>query len=148
DSDTLAPQNDVSVTKTDGVSTAVPGSSTTYTIVVSNNGPSTATNVAVSDPLPARVPPFTWSGKRHTNVSGPLTDTIASLAPGATVTYTVTAQIGAAATGTLVNTVTVAAANDTSSANNSATDTDTLTPHNDVSVTKTDNVTSVVPGQS
>ena len=148
DTDTLTPQNDVSVTKTDGVTSVVPGQSTTYTIVVSNNGPSTATNVAVSDPLPAGVTSFVWSGNGQTNVAGAISNTIASLAPGGSVTYTVTAQIDASATGSLVNTVTVTAANDTNPANNSATDTDTLTPQNDVSVTKTDGVTSVVPGLS
>src|ERR1051326_8990540 len=99
DIDTLTPQNDVSVTKDDGVTSAVPGTSTTYTIVVSNSGPSTATNVAVSDPLPAGVTGASWSGNGHTNVSGALSDTIASLAPGASVTYTMTVEIDPAATG-------------------------------------------------
>src|SRR4029077_16110822 len=106
--------------------------STTYTIVVSNTGPSTATNVAVSDPLPAGVASFSWSGNAHTNVSGPLSDTIASLASGGSVTYTVVAAISPAATGSLANTVTVTAANDTNNANNSSTDTDTLNPQADL----------------
>ena len=100
---------------------------------------------------------FNWSGNGHTNVSGAISDTIASLAPNATVIYTVTATVDPSATGQLVNTVTVTAANDTSSANNSATDTDSLTPQNDVTVTKTDNkggssitpsTGTVVPGTS
>src|SRR5206468_6829500 len=103
---------DVSVTKSDGVTSVVPGTTTTYTIVVSNSGPSTATNVAVSDPLPAGVTSFSWSGNGHTNVSGAVSDTIASLAPGASVTYTVVASISASATADVVNTVTVTAAND------------------------------------
>src|SRR5439155_1061998 len=148
DTDTLTPQNNVSVSKTDGVSSVVPGTSTTYTIVVTNTGPSTATSVAVSDPLPAGVTSFSWSGNGQTNVSGALSDTIASLAPGASVTYTVVASINASATADVVNTVTVTAANDTNKGNNSATDTDTLTPQNNVSVTKADGVTSVVPGTS
>src|SRR5439155_248482 len=148
DTDTLTPQNDVSVTKTDGVTSVIPGPSTTYTIVVSNSGPSTATSVAVSDPLPAGVTSFSWSGNGHTNVAGAISDTIASLAPGASVTYTVVASVSPSATGSLVNTVTVTAANDTNTGNNTATDTDTLTPHNDVGVTKTDGVASVVPGTS
>src|SRR5207248_1393239 len=137
-----------SVSKTDGVTSVVPGTSTTYTIVVANSGPSTATSVAVSDPLPAGVTSFSWSGNGKTNQSGALSDTIASLAPGASVTYTVVAQISPSATGSLANTVTVTAANDTNTSNNSATDTDTLTPQNNVSVGKTDGVTSVVPGTS
>src|SRR5207249_4667838 len=157
DTDTPTPQNDVGVTKSDGVTSVVPGTSTTYTIVVTNSGPSTATNVAVSDPLPAGVTSFTWSGNGKSNQSGALSDTIATMAPGASVTYTVVAQISPSATGSLANTVTVTAANDTNPANNSAIDTDTLTLQNNVSVTKTDSkggssisgaVGSVVPGTS
>src|SRR5262249_43818444 len=146
DTDDLTPQNDVRVTKDDGVSSVVPGTSTTYTIVVTNDGPSTATGVSVSDALPAGVTAFTWSGNGHSNVSGPLSDTIASLLPGASVTYTVVVTIDPSVTDTLTNTVTVAAANDTNPNNNSATDTDTLTARNALRVTKTDGVTSVVPG--
>src|SRR5204863_955457 len=49
-------------------------------------------------------------------------------------------------TGVLTNTVTVSAANDTNPANNTATDTDTLTPQCDVSVTKSDGITTVTAG--
>ncbi len=146
-----------SSTKTDGVTSVVPGTSTTYTIVVSNSGPRAAKAPAVSDPLPAGVTSFSWSGNGHTNVAGAISDTIASLAPGASVTYTVVAAISPSATGSLVNTVTVNTADDTNLANNSATDTDTLTPQNNESVTKVDNVGgssitssvgTVVPGTS
>src|SRR6185295_16356348 len=43
DTDTLAPQADIAITKTDGVTTATPGGSVTYTITASNAGPSNAT---------------------------------------------------------------------------------------------------------
>jgi hypothetical protein len=39
DSDTLTPQADLSITKTDGVTSVVPGTVDTYTITVTNNGP-------------------------------------------------------------------------------------------------------------
>jgi uncharacterized repeat protein (TIGR01451 family) len=133
----INPVSDVSVTSTDGVVSVVPGTSTTYTIVVSNVGPGTAPSVAVSDMLPAGVASFSWSGNGRTNVAGALSDTIASLTPGATVTYTVVAAISPSATGSLVNTVTATAANDFNTANNSATDTDTLTPQADLSITNT-----------
>jgi uncharacterized repeat protein (TIGR01451 family) len=148
DTDTLTPQADLAITTTDGVATAVPGTSTTYTITVSNSGPSTATSVAVADPIPTGFTSFTWSGNGHTNVSGAINDTVASLAPGASVTYTLTAGIDPAATGSLVNTATVTAANDTGSGNNSSSDTDTLTPENDVSISNTDNALTAVPGPS
>src|SRR5262249_43069313 len=87
DVDTLTPQSDASITNDDNVTTAPPGGSTTYTIVVANHGPSTATGLSVNDPLPAGATSATWSGNGHNNVSGPLSDTILSLAPGTTVTY-------------------------------------------------------------
>src|SRR5262249_26475866 len=108
----------------------------------------TATGVSVSDALPAGVTAFSWSGNGYSNVAGALSDTIGSLAPGHSVTYTVTAAIDPAAIGSLTNTATVSAASDTNAANNTATDTDALTPQYDVSVTKTDGVSSVVPGTS
>src|SRR4029077_8885681 len=134
--------------KTDGKTTAVPGTSDTYTITVSNSGPSTATSVAVSDKLPAALTGATWTGTNGSSGSGNVSDTIASLAPRASVTYTLHATIHPGATGSLLNTATASAANDTSGANNSATDTDSLTPQNDVSITKTDGKTTAVPGTS
>src|SRR5439155_1260890 len=83
---------DVSVNKT--LVTAGPytvGQTLTYTLVVANAGPSTATNVQVTD---------TPSNLTITNVSGggcaALPCTIASLASGANVTITVTTTINAA----------------------------------------------------
>src|SRR5438309_2146943 len=95
DTDQLTPRNDVRVTKTDHLSSVVPGTSTTYTIEVTNSGPSTATSLTVSDPLPAGVTSFTWSGTNGSNGIGPLSDTLASLLPGTKVVYTVVAAISA-----------------------------------------------------
>src|SRR5262249_52256916 len=85
DSDNLAPQSDASITVSDNGASAVPGTSTTYTIVVTNNGPSTATGLTVSNPVPTGVTAASWSGHGHTNVSGALQDTIASLSTGASI---------------------------------------------------------------
>ena len=70
-------------------------------------------------------------------------------APGATVTFTVVAQISPSATGNLVNTTSVnppTGVVDTNLANNTATDTDTLTAQADLSVSKDDGKTTAVPG--
>jgi uncharacterized repeat protein (TIGR01451 family) len=146
DVDELVARPDVQVTKTDGLGTMVPGATATYTVVVTNTGPSTATNVQVSDLVPAGVSSFKWSGHGHTNVVGPLADTIASLAPGASVTYTIVAAVNPTATGSLSNTATVTAANDPNPANDSATDTDVLTPVADLKVKKGSNLAVVSPG--
>src|SRR5207302_475891 len=94
---------DVSVVKT--LTTAGPytiGQIISYSIVVANAGPSTATNVQVTD---------TPSNLNITNVSGggcaALPCTIASLGVGANVTITVTATIAAA--GSSDNTANVSA---------------------------------------
>jgi uncharacterized repeat protein (TIGR01451 family) len=160
DTDNLAPQSDLSITKTDGRATYTSGTQNTYTVVVSNNGPSTATGVAVIDDFPAAVTGVTWSGTDGSSGTGNLNDTITSLAPGASVTYTLTATVDPAATGNLVNTASVTPGpgdTDLNPNNNSATDTDTPAPVSDLSVTKVDNqggsstgptVGTVSPGQS
>jgi uncharacterized repeat protein (TIGR01451 family) len=55
DSDARAAVAALAVTKTDGSATYTPGGAATYTVVVTNAGPSNANNVTVSDPLPAGV---------------------------------------------------------------------------------------------
>src|SRR5262249_55335182 len=151
DSDSLTPLTGLSLTKDDGQTTAVPGTSTTYTIVVGNAGPSTATGATLSDPLPAGVSSASWTFVSQTgggSVTGPssgsgaLTTTV-DLPVGATVTFRFTVQIDPTATGTLVNTATITPPGGTPTG---GTDTDTLTPQADLSVTKTDGQTSAVPG--
>jgi len=80
--------------------------------------------------------------------SGNINDTV-NLLPGGTATYTLTGTVDPAATGTLVNTATAAAPagmTDPNPANNSATDTDTLTPQTDLALTKSASTDPVSPG--
>ena len=145
---------DLSITKTDGVTTAVPGGSVTYTITASNAGPDPATGATVADTFPASLT-CTWTcvgagGGTCTAgpVSGNINDTV-DLPAGGSVTYTASCGIAASATGTLSNTATASSSvTDPNPANNSATDSDTLTPQADLAITKTDGVTTVVPGGS
>lgn len=153
DTDTLVPAADLAVTKTNGTATSVPGGNTTYTIVASNTGPSNAPSATVADTFPAALT-CTWTcvgaggGTCTAAGSGNINDPV-NLPAGGSVTYTASCAISAAATGTLSNTATVSSAiTDPTPGNNSATDTDTLTPQADVSITKTDGVTSVAPGGS
>ena len=135
---TSSPVTDLAVTKTDGKPTYVPGAPVTYTIVVTNNGPSFATQASVIDTLdPAviDVAAATWtavfSGTGSTgNASGTGSlGEIINLAAGGTATYTVTAPTLATATTSLVNTVAVGTSNlsnDPNPTNNTATDTNTV----------------------
>jgi hypothetical protein len=155
DSDTLSPSANLGITKTDGVTTATPGGSVTYTIVASNAGPSNAPGSTVADTFPASLT-ATWTcvgaggGTCTAAGSGNIND-IVNLPSGGSVTYTVSANISASATGTLSNTATVAAAGgvtDPVPGNNSSTDSDTLSPSANLGITKTDGVTTVTAGGS
>ncbi len=147
DTDTLTPRADLWVTKTDGVSTAVPGAGTTYTIMVSNAGPSDVSGASVADTFPAVLSGVTYTAAGSGGASGftasgsgNINDAVVNLPVGSSVTYTAVANLSSAATGTLANTATISApggTTDPNPANNSATDTDTLTPQADLRVTKT-----------
>src|SRR5262249_47664221 len=78
DTDSLTPQTGLALTRDDGQPSAVPGTSTPYTIPVSNAGPSAANGAALSDPLPAGVTAASWAFVRQTggaSVTGPLSGT-------------------------------------------------------------------------
>src|SRR6185369_12082248 len=61
DLDTLKPEADLSITKTDGLDSAQPGDAVTYTIVASNAGPSAVSAAPVSDALPAGLTAASWT---------------------------------------------------------------------------------------
>jgi uncharacterized repeat protein (TIGR01451 family) len=101
----------------------------------------------VDDPLPAGVTAGSWAFKASSaggTVTGPSSGsgalaTTVDLPTGATVAFSFTVQVDPAATGTLANTATVsppAGTTDPNPANDSDTDTDSLTPHADLSITK------------
>jgi len=136
---------DVSVVKT--LTTSTPystGQSISYTLVVANAGPSTATNVQVTD---------TPTNLTITNVSGggcaALPCTIASLASGASVNITVTATITAA--GAFDNATTVSATepdpNTANNTDNTGNGGNTAPVGVDVGIVKSANVTTVTVGQ-
>jgi uncharacterized repeat protein (TIGR01451 family) len=128
------PEADLSITKTDGVTSLSPGDTSTYTIVVTNAGPSAAPITKVTDLMPAALGDAAWTcvgsggGVCIASAVGNITDSM-DLPVGATLTYTVVATIQAGATGTLTNTATVTPGPDVvdpNPANNTATDTDTV----------------------
>ncbi len=144
---------DLSITKTDGVTTATPGGSVTYTITASNPvGGDPVTGATVTDTFPASLSCSTTCAGvgGGTCTTGPFTGNIndtVNLPAGASVTYTSVCQIAASATGTLSNTATITSATDPNPANNSATDMDTvLAPSANLGITKTNGTTTVAPG--
>jgi uncharacterized repeat protein (TIGR01451 family) len=92
------PTADLQITKTDSPDPVVPGT-TTYTLVVRNNGPSVAANVVVSDPLPTGTAfaSLTAPGLSCTTpavgAAGDVVCSVATLAAGATTTLTLAVQV-------------------------------------------------------
>jgi uncharacterized repeat protein (TIGR01451 family) len=128
------PVADLSITKTDGHESAVPGTQITYTIVASNAGPSAANGAIVTDTVPGTLTSVSWTcvaagGATCTaSGSGSILQGV-NLPMGGSVTYTLTGTISPSATGTLSNTATIAVPSgvaDPNPANNTSTDTDTL----------------------
>ena len=147
---------DLSVSKSDSRTMVAPGEDVTYTIVVSNDGPTAVDGVQVLDPLPAPLSSATWSCTAGPGASciasgtGGIDDTVVVLPAGGQVVYSLTATLPASATGTVVNTVTVsppAGIVDPDVSNNVATDEDVMTPRADLAVVKTSSTPDVLPGQ-
>nr|MCU0719624.1 hypothetical protein [Pirellula sp.] len=110
---------DLTVSKTDNVDNVNRGQSVVYTIVVTNSGPSTATNVTVTDNLPTGMT-FQSASSGFTNNAGVVTGNIASIASGQSATVTITATVNNDAPNgaNLTNTVSVSAAGETTTNNN------------------------------
>ena len=158
DTDTLLRDVNLGVTKTDGSATYTPGGAATYTVTVVNAGPSNATAVAVSDPLPAGV---TLAGAATCAATGGATCGTVTGSAGQTGFGTTGATIDAGAGNSLVFTVPVAfAANlttnplvNTATATDPAAllpaqgqDSDALALNVVLAVTKTDGSATYTPG--
>ncbi len=118
---------DLSIIKTDAPDPISVGANLTYTLTVTNNGPDAASNVTVTDALPASVA-FVSSTPSQGSCSGTSTVTCAlgGIANGANATVTIVVTPGTA--GTLNNTATVSATEtDSNAANNTVTTSTTVT---------------------
>jgi uncharacterized repeat protein (TIGR01451 family) len=151
------PNPDLSITKTDGVATVYRGGPVAYTIVVTNSSAYPVTGT-VTDTVPASVTGVTWTcaasaGSTCTAASGAgnAINTSATLLVGGTATYTVSGTVSAAASGTLTNTANVAVPaflTDSNTANNTATDSDTINLNANLGITKTDGLANINPGSA
>ena len=136
DSDVQSSSADIEVTNSDGTLLYEPGSTSVYTVTVINNGPSDASNIVVNDAVPAGTTISSWScvgsSCAAASGSGAISETIASLAAGELVTYTVNVEVPFSYTGTLLNTASASADEaDPNSSNNSADDSNVTSPDSD-----------------
>ncbi len=152
--------SDLSITKSDGVTTVAGGQTLTYTITVSNAGPGPVVGAAITDTPPASIltgsSPWTCNGTtggascpnpgtaRNLNVT-------ATIPAGGSITYRFTGTVDPTlTTGTIVQTAGVAQPTgftDPTPGNNVSTDTDTIVL-SDLAVTKTDGQINVGPNQA
>jgi uncharacterized repeat protein (TIGR01451 family) len=123
---TVSVQNDVAITKS-GPATIPAGTELTYTLNVTNSGPSSASSVAVTDVLPTGLTfvsgTSTIGGTTAGTVSATgnnVSVTIPTLNPSETAVVTIRATVGFSVTGSIANTATATAANDTSAGNNTS----------------------------
>ncbi|TWU31589.1 beta strand repeat-containing protein [Novipirellula artificiosorum] len=129
---TVTPVVDVSVTKTVNRTLATHGDTLTYTVVVSNAGPSTAEAVTAVDTLPAGVTFVSGTGPNNqalTATNGVVTVDGGSLASSQTFSFTINATVNAGISADQLNSVTVSSTtNDSDTTNNTATATTAVDP--------------------
>jgi uncharacterized repeat protein (TIGR01451 family) len=135
DTDNITLKADLKVTLTDGKTSAVAGTKNTYTIVVTNAGPSKVSGAVIRDTFPSSFTGVTYTATQSGGASGfsasgtgNINNTV-MMPAGSKITYKATGTISASATGSISNTATVTApagVTDPNTANNSATDTDAL----------------------
>ena len=146
---------DLSITKTDSPDPVVAGTNLTFSITVTNNGPSAASNVVASDLLPTTlsVVSVTGSGGASCNAgipgSVPTSCAFGVLANGDVRTMTVVALVnaGLAAGSVITNNAGVSSATaDNNNSNNLATTTTLVTASADLRITKADSPDPVFAG--
>ena len=137
DTDTIADaanQADLAITKTDGVSSLSPGSTTTYTIVVSNNGPNALAGATVTDDAPDSLTLGAWTCSASGGAACPGSGSgnlsaVVTLPVGGSITFQIAATVKPDASGSITNTATVtlpAGTADPNPVNNVATDTNSI----------------------
>ena len=146
---------DLTVTKTAGAATVNPGNNITYTVTLSNGGPSNAASVALTDVVPtgttfvSETHPAGWACTAPApGATGTINCTVASLAPGASATFTIVVNNNTSNLGgtNISNTAQVSSATaETTLANNSSTANVTVTAAG-LAVTKSDSPDPVQAG--
>ena len=136
---------DLAIVKTDSQDPAVAGTQLTYTLTVTNNGPSTATDVEIEDTLPSGV---TFASSPDCSESaGTVTCEVGTLAPSASADATITVNLPPDLRGQIVNTAEATSAEpDTDTTNNTATEPTDVEGHVDLTLTKTDSQDPGVAG--
>ncbi|MEV6977003.1 hypothetical protein [Kitasatospora sp. NPDC093806] len=149
---TPSPQANLTVSKALVTSPVVPGQQIQWQVTVTNNGPSRARDVVVTDQVPAGVTGASMSAADGTPcpiTNGTATCPAVEIEVGQTLTWTLTGTLDANATTTPTNTAIVTGGPDPATPTHTAVATPTSTPSGQASLTvaKTLLTNPVVPGQ-
>ncbi len=98
---------DVTATKTNNQVYYTPGTQTEYTIIVINQGPTSAVNVRISDPLPADITIMEWSSDKGHTGTGSIDVTIPLMRVSETIVFKAKVTIPESRKGDLTNIVEV-----------------------------------------
>ncbi|MEJ5312731.1 MAG: DUF11 domain-containing protein, partial [Anaerolineae bacterium] len=125
-----------------------PGEAMTYSLTVTNDGPSDAENVVVTDTLPAEVT-FVAATPAQTSGPNPLVWNLGTLTPGESRTILITVTVNADVTAGFTNTVliTTTTPGDNPGNNEDAYPVDVL-PDVEIRVAKTGSASPVTPGEA
>lgn len=144
---TANPSTDIAVSLSATPNPDFAGQALSYTATVTNNGPSSATGVMLSDTLPLGLIFNTVTPSTGCTTGQTVTCSLGTLASGATATVSISATPGI--TGVITNTVSVSGyETDLNSANNSASAVVTVDPAADLAITLIDSPDPVTLGQS
>jgi uncharacterized repeat protein (TIGR01451 family) len=148
---TVTTSADLSVSKVDTLDPVEPGTGMAYTISINNLGPSNAVGVRITDTLPTgvsyvtHVPNPEWTCSLAGNEVR--CSRAAAIAAGSNAQISIAVVVGAGVTGTINNLVRVGATTpDPVSGNNSDTETTSVTPRADLSLTKVESSDPVTAG--
>lgn len=156
----LLAQADLQINKAVTSSPILPGAPITYTITISNAGPSHTNNATVIDTIPAQITGVTWSCSQVSggascspaNGTGNNIAATVALSNGAVAAFTVGGILDPATTGNVVNTAVISRENDVTdpiTANNRSSVTITVTAQPVIHLNKSVTPTGAVsPGQT
>jgi uncharacterized repeat protein (TIGR01451 family) len=134
------PQADLAIVKSASPSPVLAGNALTYSLAATNLGPSNATEVTITDTLPAGVTYTSATSSQGTvsQAAGTVTVNVGNLADGAGATATILVTVGPSIRGTITNTAVISGYEpDPNPANNTSTVNTLVTAEADLAIFKT-----------
>ncbi len=142
---------DLAIVKSASPSPAIAGNGLTYALSATNNGPSNATGVTITDTLPAGVTYVSAASSQGTvsQAGGTVTVNVGGLASGTGATATILVMVGPTAHGTITNTAVISGNEpDPNLANNTSTVATQVNPLVDLAIVKSASPNPVIAGST